>query len=376
MTRHEGRYYLQYSAPGTELNTYADGYFVGDGPLGPFTYAPQSPFSFKPAGFANAAGHGSTFQDRHGNWWHTASMRISRAYMFERRLGLFPAGFDSDGVLFCNQEFADYPMPMPEGPVDPWSITPPWMLLSFDCPATASSSASGHSPALAVNEDIRSWWTPADAQPGHWLTIDLGEHATTHAIQVNLAEHKMRAPKRPRSETHQTALWRRYLDMEEHAAEFLLEMSADGQTWTVIEDTRGTSTGRTHHYVELERPSTNRYVRLSGFEQPYGGAFAVSGLRVFGHRAVSLPDAVTPAVSRIGPLDAKVSWRADPAADGYNVRYGLAPDKLYTCWGVRGQAERVLSSLNAGHDYWVAVDAFNGGGVTRGEPVRIPASPG
>lgn len=376
MTKREGRYYLQYSAPGTELNTYADGYFVGTSPLGPFTYAPQSPFSFKPAGFIEAAGHGSTFQDRHGNWWHIASMRISRAYMFERRLGLFPAGFDSDGALFCNQEFADYPLPMPDGPVDPWSLTPPWMLLSGDRPATASSSAPGHAPALAVNEDIRTWWTPADAKPGHWLTIDLGENATTHAIQVNLAEHGMKAPKRPRGETYQTALWRRYLDMEEHPAEFLLESSSDGAAWTVIVDTRGSSTGRTHHYVELAVPSTDRYVRLTGFAQPYGGAFAVSGLRVFGLRAVAPASVAVPSAARIGPLDATVAWHADSAADGYNVRYGLAPDKLYNCWQVRGRSEIVLSSLNAGHPYWVAVDAFNGGGVTRGKPVPIAAAPG
>jgi hypothetical protein len=249
------------------------------------------------------------------------------------------------------------------------------MLLSYGCPSSASSSAPGHPPALAVNEDIRAWWTPVDASQGHWLTIDLGENSTTHAIQVNLAEHEMKAPKRPRSETYQTALWRRYLDMEEHPAEFLLESSADGQEWSVIVDTRRNSTGRTHHFVELEAPSTDRFVRITGFAQPYGGAFAVSGLRVFGRRAVSPPDVVTPSSARIGPLDAKVTWKADPLADGYNVRYGLTPDKLNNCWMVRGQCELVLSSLNAGYEYWAAVDAFNGGGVTRGKPVRIPTSP-
>ena len=30
------------------------------------------------------------------------------------RIGLFPAGFDDDGVLFCNQNFADYPMVVPD----------------------------------------------------------------------------------------------------------------------------------------------------------------------------------------------------------------------------------------------------------------------
>lgn len=49
------------------------------------------------------AGHGSTIADKYGNYWHASTMRISVNHDFERRVGLFPAGFDKDGVLFCNQ---------------------------------------------------------------------------------------------------------------------------------------------------------------------------------------------------------------------------------------------------------------------------------
>ncbi|MFH5877243.1 family 43 glycosylhydrolase [Arthrobacter sp. NA-172] len=165
MTKREGTYYLQYAAPATELNTYADGYYTANCPLGPFTYSENSPFSSKPGGFITGAGHGSTFQDRHGNWWHAATMRISVNDVFERRIGLFPAGFDEDGVLFCNQNFADYPYEVPDGPFDPW--TPPqWMLLSYKARATATSSKPGHAPTQAVNENIRTWWAAAGRDPG------------------------------------------------------------------------------------------------------------------------------------------------------------------------------------------------------------------
>ena len=51
MTKHNGKYYLQYGAPGTEFSGYADGVVVGNHPLGGFT--PQSdPLSFKPGGFS------------------------------------------------------------------------------------------------------------------------------------------------------------------------------------------------------------------------------------------------------------------------------------------------------------------------------------
>ena len=39
MNKFNGKYYLQYACPGTQYNIYADGVYVGDSPLGPFTLA-------------------------------------------------------------------------------------------------------------------------------------------------------------------------------------------------------------------------------------------------------------------------------------------------------------------------------------------------
>ncbi|HUE84406.1 MAG TPA: family 43 glycosylhydrolase [Pyrinomonadaceae bacterium] len=48
LTKHNNKYYLQYAAPGTQFNVYADGVYIGDSPLGPYRYAPNNPFSYKP----------------------------------------------------------------------------------------------------------------------------------------------------------------------------------------------------------------------------------------------------------------------------------------------------------------------------------------
>ncbi|MDY6041917.1 MAG: family 43 glycosylhydrolase, partial [Candidatus Faecousia sp.] len=141
MTKHDGKYYLQYACPGTQYNTYADGVYVGDSPLGPFTLQKSNPYSSKPGGFITGAGHGSTIRDAYGNYWHASTMRISRNHDFERRIGLFPAGFDEDGVLFCNQNFADYPHEVPKGKFDAAAQQPKWMLLSYNKKTTASSGA-------------------------------------------------------------------------------------------------------------------------------------------------------------------------------------------------------------------------------------------
>ena len=56
MTKIGARYYLQYGAPGTEYNAYANGSYVGDKPLGPFIYAPWNPIAYKPGGFVQGPG--------------------------------------------------------------------------------------------------------------------------------------------------------------------------------------------------------------------------------------------------------------------------------------------------------------------------------
>ena len=113
MTKNNGKYYLQYAAPGTEWNVYGDGVYTSDSPLGPFTYAEYSPFSYKPEGFITGAGHGSTVTDPYGNFWHFGTMVVGVNYYFERRIGMFPSGFDQDGQLFANTAYGDYPHYIP-----------------------------------------------------------------------------------------------------------------------------------------------------------------------------------------------------------------------------------------------------------------------
>jgi len=61
-----------------------------------------------------------------------------------------------------------------------------------------------------------------------------------------------------------------------------------------------------------------------------------------------------------------VSWRRVPGAVGYNVRWGIRPDRLNSCYQVfadRGTSLDVRA-LSAGVDYHVAVEAFDEDGVS------------
>ncbi|MFI1051308.1 family 43 glycosylhydrolase [Streptomyces griseoruber] len=371
MTKHDGTYYLQYAAPATQLNTYADGYYTAPSPLGPFQYSLDSPFSSKPGGFITGAGHGSTFQDRHGNWWHASTMRISVNDDFERRIGIFPAGFDQDGVLFCNQNFADHPFVLPDGPFDPWT-PPPWMLLSYKARTTASSAAPGHTPASAVDEDIRTWWAAGGRKPGESLTIDLGVSKTVHAVQVNLADHGLGdiAPPVPEGADWNPQFWRGIFPRHQ-PAETLVEVSQDGQRWTVVRDHRETDTDAPHAFIVLDAPLRARFVRVTGGRIPFDGVFAVSGVRVFGTGDGVAPRPVRARAGRVDGRTAHIEWDLATAATGYNIRYGRHPQKLYHSWLVYERTSLDLRSLNADAEYWVAVDAFGEGGIAPGETVPL-----
>lgn len=363
MTKHDGRYYLQYAAPGTQYNTYADGVYVGQSPLGPFTRQASNPFSAVTGGFITGAGHGSTVADRHGNFWHAATMRISVNHDFERRVGLFPSGFDADGVLYCNQNFADYPHRIPEGRFDPASWQPEWMLLSYAKPAFASSTAAGSSPALAVDENIRSWWSAADAAPGQWLAVDLGKPCDVRAVQVNLADQDVAVEFPP--EAYGDDRRTRHIELEPQISRYTIETSADGEAWHALETVaRECSNG----YYEYETGVTARYVRVVGGALPYGQPLRIAGLRVFGHGGGAKPAPAKAAAERVGDLDAVVRWQplSEMGAQGVNIRYGTAPDKLYLSHLVYDASEATLTTLVAGQEYYIAVDSFNENGVTPG----------
>jgi hypothetical protein len=108
--------------------------------VGPFTYAPYNPVSYKPGGFVTGAGHGNTFQDNYGNYWNTGTPWLAVNWNFERRIAMFPVGFDAEGQMFASTRFGDFPHYVPTRKwTRPEELFTGWMLLSYRKPATASS---------------------------------------------------------------------------------------------------------------------------------------------------------------------------------------------------------------------------------------------
>lgn len=353
MNRHGDRYYLQYAAPGTEYNVYATGVYIGDGPLGPFRYAPYNPIGDKPGGFVTGAGHGSTFQDKYGNYWNTGSAWIGLNWTFERRIELFPAGFHDDGQMWIDTRFGDFPHTMPDHMLRAGEDTfTGWMLLSYHKQAHASSALPGHPASDACDENPRSFWAAASNTPGQTLTLDLGGPRTVRAVQVNFADYQSG----------------RYGDAPDIVTQFRLEGSMDGTHWSTLADLSHETRDRPNAYLELEQPARVRFVR---YVHVHVGArnLAIADLRVFG-RADGPPPPAPEHVSarRLSDArDAEITWNPVPGAVGYNVRWGLADDRLHATYQrFADQPTRLtLRSLNKGVRYVVAVEAFDEHGVSR-----------
>ena len=367
MDKHCGKYYLQYAAPGAQYNTYSDGVYVGESPLGPFRLAENSPYSYKPGGFLPGAGHGSTMQDEQGNWWHTSTMRISVNHDFERRCGLWPAGFDADGELFCNQRYGDWPMSLSGFRQDPWR-DPAWMLLSVGKAVTASSFVPGHEPEKAAEENVRTWWRAASNSREEWLCLDLGRSFDVHAVQINFADDTIDVPCpgeiRPGSQA-------RYIDEAEHATQWKLEGSLDGTDWFVIEDKSAAASDLSHDLIVREEGFSVRFLRLREMAVPFEQAPCVSGLRVFGLGGGEKPAVPAFSAARSGDLDMLVEIGEQPDALGFNILFGSSPEKLYHSCMVFSAGSQRVGALVRDREYYVRVDAFNENGITAGKCVKL-----
>ena len=348
MTKHNGKYYLQYGAPGTEFSGYADGVVVGDNPLGPFT--PQSdPLSFKPGGFARGAGHGSTFQDNFKNWWHVSTISISVKNNFERRIGIWPAGFDKDDVMYMDAAFGDYPHGLPNPSRGGASAFTGWMLLNYKTPVEVSSTLGGYHANNAVDENIKTYWSAATGNNGEWIQTDLNNLSTVNAIQINYADQDAEFLGKQTNIYHQYKLY----------------YSVDGKKWKILVDKSNNKTDVPHDYVELEKPVQARFIKLVNIHIPTG-KFTISGLRVFGNGNGAKPDTVKQFIVLRTEKDKRsawIKWRPVDNAFAYNIYLGTAPDKLYNCIMVYDANEYWLKTMDREKPYYFCIEAINENGV-------------
>ncbi|MBN1950265.1 MAG: family 43 glycosylhydrolase [Bacteroidales bacterium] len=351
VNKHDGKYYLQYAGPGTEYKSYSDGVYVSDHPLGPFEPQAHNPFAYKPEGFAAGAGHGSTFMDKYGNYWHIGTMTISQKHMFERRLGIFPTFFDEQGTLYSSTKYGDYPLIVPDHKISGvQEIFPGWMLLSYGKKVDASSSIDSLPPSNISDENIRTYWAAASGDKGEYAILDLEHPSDVYALQVNFAEHATELFGRT------DRLYHRYT----------IEYSTDGESWKMLSDKSENTNDNTHVYLQLPQKISCRYLKLTNVKVP-DGHFALSGFRIFGKGQGEVPgmirkfEAIRNATNKRSVI---LSWNEVENADGYLISYGIHQERLYQSYQVYSDTSLTINSLDAGAEYYFTLESFNENGIT------------
>ena len=356
MVKHNGKYYLQYAAIGLEFSSYSHGVYVSDNPLGPFKYSQHNPLTFKTTGYLLGAGHGSTFRDKNGQFWTIAMIPAFYGGRGGGEIVLFPTDVDAEGVMHSNTAFGDYPQYYPgirKNAVD--NNFTGWMLLSHKKYIEVSSTLKGFGAGNAVDENFMTHWCAETGNQGEYMTVDLGKECDIFALQVNFDRHD------PKVEVGRGFVMPVPLSRYQS---YTVQVSDDNENWSMLIDKSNNTVDNRHDYTELSKPVKARYVKVTNVFTHDEGKFAIQEMRIFGNPGKAKFTQVNDVIvvrNPEDPRDATITWQPVKGADGYVVRYGVEPDKLYNNYMVYDNHTLTIHSLNRDPEYYFKVEAFDSG---------------
>lgn len=184
MLKHGGEYYFTYCGPGTEWKTYGMGCYRAEGPLEGFRYQDRNPILQDPHGLVHGPGHGCIVPGPNDTLWAFYTCLVRNDHLFERRVGMDPAGIDAEGNLFVlgaseTPQHAPGLLSVPQNGNRTGA-----MPVSVNKKIRASSHAPGRTADYAVDDNVRTWWQAAETDAAPWLEIDLGGSFTLCALRI------------------------------------------------------------------------------------------------------------------------------------------------------------------------------------------------
>ncbi len=297
--KHNGTYYLEYSASGTQWVTYATGVYKSKSPLGPFEYGGVNPILRQTEGIVTGPGHGCAVEGPDGKWWQFYTIVLHNP-PGGRRIGMDPIGFDEHGDLFVHGP-SSTPQWGPRVVADPArdgdSGSLPLTvnkLRAMNAQSDASGSRPGHDAPYATDNSNGTWWEPAEDEAQPALTLDLGPATNFDRTQLFTVDScrilfhtgarggfgrgrgagaRGRGGLRGAASGPPAASGDAAADNAAGptAHQFRIEVSTDGAQYkTVLDKTKNTVS----KYTEFEElpPTTCRYVRLTLTGWPRNGA--------------------------------------------------------------------------------------------------------
>ena len=323
LLKYNGTYYLQYSASGTQWKTYAEGYYMGKSPLGPFTYAPNNPLLRKTDGIVTGPAHGSIVEGPDKNLWQFYTIVLSNP-PGGRRIGMDRVVIDKDGYM--SVKVTETPQWAPGAVTDPAKgdsgSIPVTInkLRAMNALSRFSSQQPGHDAAYAIDNHNGTWWEPetTDAQPS--LTLELSPATAYDVVQLftidsvrllfggnrggfgrggfgrggtgrgGFGDRGGAGAATPSTGTETAAAETAPTRPQTNAYQYKIEVSNDGEAYTAALDMTENDIARNVIFEEIP-PVKCRFVRLTMTNWPVGSPLGIIEFTVFGKPAGSLPAA-------------------------------------------------------------------------------------
>ena len=290
--KHNGTYYLQYSASGTQWRTYAEGYYKSKNLQGPYEYAPNNPLLRRTDGIVTGPAHGSMVTGPDGNIWqfYTVVLRSGG-----RRIGMDRVTVDADGNLTCN--VTDTPQWAPGVVKDPAKGDSGSIIVSVGktsmstgqgfpgAAKVASSSKPGRGPEYALDNSTATWWEPEDGDANPTLTISLSPAVDRDRVQIFKIDGSriLFGGGTGRGFAGTAGAFPTY--------RYKIEVSMDGENYTTVLDRSGNNVPRNVLFDEID-PVECRYVRLTMLDWPKSSPLSILDFSVFGVPTRYLPSQV------------------------------------------------------------------------------------
>jgi hypothetical protein len=305
LQKHNGTYYLEYSASGTQWKTYAEGYYTAKNPMGPFTYAPNNPLVRRTEGLVTGTAHGSIVEGPDKRLWQFYTIVLNNP-PGGRRVGMDPITFDNDGNMSVRvtdtPQWAPGVVPDPAREADSGSMAVTInKVRAMNAQSRFSSQQPGHDAAYAVDNSSGTWWEPGaeDAQPT--LTLDLGPATRFDVVQLFTIDSLRlmftgggrfggrRGSSATTTNAPPTAPGPSALPPTT-AYQYKIDVSTDGNSYTTVLDQSTNAIVRNTIFEEIP-PTKCRFVRLTMINWPRTTPLGIIEFTGFGKPAGSLPAA-------------------------------------------------------------------------------------
>ena len=279
-------YYMEYSASGTQWKTYAEGYYTAKSPLGPYTYAENSPLLRKTEGLVTGTAHGSVVEGPDGGLWQFYTIVLSNP-PGGRRIGMDRIKVDENGMW--SVDITDTPQPAPGagGTLESIPVTINKMN-AMNALSTFSSQQPGRYASYAIDNNSGTVWEPEPQDTMPVLMIELSPATRFDEVQLFDVDavRLMFGGSTPR---------RGFGGGGASVYKYKVEVSTDGENWTMALD-RTANTEQRNTIFEDFKPVECRFVKLTVTGWP-GGQLSVIEFTAFGR-----PSSTRPARVAIPPV--------------------------------------------------------------------------